>query len=390
MVLKVLYVLPPTKTFAGIERVVDEVGAEIARNCKDIEVDVLFTTNYPDVPRNREYNRLLELASGRIELLMRIRRSIERKDYDLVIVPQVEATVLIWLACAGLGRRFVLHLHGNPAFERGHFKAKVLFFLMRTLLVRRLAGVLGTSPRQLEAFRRSFPNPAPHFWVPNPVRRFDGAARAWREPTPITFVKVGRFSYQKGHDLLLRAFARVCETRKDVRLLLVGYGVEEPNLRAQISALGLEDAVRIEHQPHDPSPALETADVYVSASRWEGWSLAICEALRFGLPVVATDCDFGPSDILVDARLGRLTPPQDERALADAMLYYCDNLRAEQDFADFRKAYVERFDASKVVHAHAEALRAISRARRSPTRVRERRAPEGHGQFAPRQSTHEA
>jgi glycosyltransferase involved in cell wall biosynthesis len=269
-----------------------------------------------------------------------------------VVVPQVESTVLYWLSCLGLGRRFVLYLHGNPKREMSHLKAKILFFVMRLVVLHRLAAVFGVSPKQVQSFRAMFPSRAPHFWAPNPVRTFDGIAEAAGPSEVVTFVKVGRFAFQKGHDNLLRAFARLHEVRSNVRLVLVGYGA------------------RIEHHPHSPEPALAAADVYVSASRWEGWSLAICEALRFGLPVVATDCEFGPSDILTDRRLGRLTPPDDEAGLAAAMLYYCDNLDKEREAAAFRRAYVERFNAQAVVHAHVEALEAAARQIRTPRRFR--------------------
>jgi len=94
----------------------------------------------------------------------------------------------------------------------------------------------------------------------------------------------------------------------------------------------------------------------MSTSRWEGWSLAICEALRFGLPVVSTDCDFGPSDILTDPRLGRLTALNDENQLVDAMTYYVDNLAAEKAHASYRKDYIDRYSAENVVQLHASAL----------------------------------
>lgn len=368
MRLKVLYILPPTKSYAGIERVIDEICSELAgRYGADIDLDVLYTSAYKGANDRPAYNKIQECVGGRLDLMRTVRRVARRKDYQLVVVPQVESTVLYWVSCLGTGKKFVLYLHGNPSREASHLKAKIMFFVMRTVVLHRLAAVFGTSPKQLQSFRALFPNRAPHFWVPNPVRTFDHVA-APREAASdaVTFVKVGRFAYQKGHDILLRAFARVHAARRHARLVMVGYGAGEPALREQIEALGLSGVVRIEHLPHSPEPALAAADVYVSASRWEGWSLAICEALRFGLPVVATDCDFGPSDILTDQRLGRLTPPDDEAALAAGMIYYCDNLEEERKAAAFRRSYVQRFDAEAVVHVHADALAAAARRPRKP------------------------
>ena len=361
MTLKFLYILPATKTFAGIERVVDDICSELAvRYGDELEVDVMFTSLYKDAVIQQRYNRIDAPISGRWDLLRKIRRVVSQKRYDLVIVPQVEPTVLTWLAALGTGNRLVVYLHGNHKYEMRHTKAKIMFFLMKHLVLGRLAGVFGVSPTQLQSFHAMFPSDKPHRWVPNPVRSFAVAPEAPLARTGVTFVKVGRFAYQKGHDILLRAFARLRTARPEARLVLVGHGPDEAAVRRLIGELGLDDVVSIAHLPADPAPALRNADVYVSASRWEGWWLSICEALRFGLPVVASNCEFGPSDILTDARLGRLVPPLDEAALAEAMQYYCDNLDAERQHAAFRRDYIEKFNVENVVPMHAEALRDLA------------------------------
>ncbi|MFS2155244.1 glycosyltransferase [Rhizobium sp. Rhizsp42] len=363
--LKILYIQPGTKAFAGIERVVDDVCAMLAdRYPEDFEVDVLYTSVHKNRPTEaRSYRSIERIAASRIALMRTFRSVIGAKHYSLVVVPQIEPTVMCMVACLGLNRRFAVHLHGNPKREAVHFRAKLLFFLMRNYFLSRVSYVFGTSPRQLETFEKMFDSKIPQIWVPNPVRAFnlDDAPASERASGMVTFVNVGRFAFQKGQDILLDAFSQLVKVRPNVRLKIVGYGREEANLRAEISRLNLEDFVRIEHHPTSPQPALEISDVYVSTSRWEGWSLAICEALRFGLPVVATDCDFGPSDILVDDRLGRLVAAEGGRTLVDAMIYYCDNIALERAHSDFRKVFIDRFSPEHVVEIHAQALRSAAR-----------------------------
>jgi len=358
--LKILYIQLATASFAGIERVVDDVCCALMDDYGDrFDIDVLYAADYKDqMPHGRGYNAISVFAPNTLSLLFNARRIIARTKYDLIVVPQVEPTVLYWLSSLGLKRRLVMHLHGNPKMEATHLKAKIMFFIMRHVVLDRLTSVFGTSPKQLESFRTAFPNKLPHYWVPNPVREFAhiGGGPA-SDPDCTTFVNVGRFAYQKGQDILIDAFAKLYSARQDVRLKLVGYGANEAALRDQIARLGLEGVAGIEHHPANPKDALSASDVYVSTSRWEGWSLAICEALRFGLPVVATDCDFGPSDILIDQRLGRLVPTSDADALVAAMHYYCDNLKSEKRDAAYRQAYIDRFSLRQVSRAHADALR---------------------------------
>lgn len=368
--LKVLYVVPGTKTYAGIERVVDEIASELAETYRSrLNVDVLYLSLFENhAIGERPYTTIQRAPKGRVDLLRVVREVIAGTEYDLVVVPQVESTVIFWLACLGLRRNFVLHLHGNPRKERSHLKAKVLFSVMKRVVLPRLASVFGTSPRQLASFKNLYPSQVPHVWVPNPVRKFESpSAEITAQAGLVSFVSVARFDYQKGQDLLVTAFAKLYQVRKNVRLRLIGYGADEPKLRAAIAEFQLDGVVSIEHHPNSPHVPLSTSDVYVCTSRWEGWSLAICEALRFGLPVISTDCEFGPSDILTDRRLGQLVPLSETEesstdGLVDAMLYYCDNLGREKTDAEFRRSYVERFSVERVVHQHADAIERAFRA----------------------------
>ena len=356
---KVLYCQPGTRSFAGIERVIDEICTELAKNYSDMfDVDVLLVSehkNYP--PEPREYNIIRKPVSSRLGLMKAFRNTVRAKRYDLVVMPQIEPTVIFWFSCLGLKKRIAMHLHGNPRRESGHFKAKVLFFLLRHFVLHRIASVFGTSPRQLKAFTDDFDCRRPTVWVPNPVRTFDPPGSNER-PTRglITFVNVGRYDYQKGQDILINAFALLYESRQDIRLRLVGHGTTETDLIAQIHRLGLTNVATLEYMPDNPQRALYASDVFVATSRWEGWSLAICEALRCGLPVISTDCEFGPSDILVDRRLGRLVPPGDEPSLINAMNDYCNNIIEERSFADFRRQNIDRYSAKNTAKIHAHAI----------------------------------
>lgn len=360
---KILYIIPPTRSFAGIERVTDSIASALAtRYAPEIDVSVLYTSEFEQiVGQQRPYSVILSLCSGRIDLMRRVRRAVAEGRFDLVIVPQVEATALFWICCIGIRRQFIMHLHGNPRLERRSWKASVLFEMMRMIVLPRLRRVFGTSPRQLEAFMTDYPSEVEHIWVPNPVRSFDEpAVRAPQADRPIRFVTVGRFAYQKGYDILLRVFAAFCEKRSGAQLSLVGFGDDEPMIQALINEAGLGAQVTIEHHPDSPAIPLSRSDVYLSCARWEGWSLAICEALRFGLPVIAFDCEFGPSDIIIDDRIGRLVAMDDLAGFVEAMVHYHDHIGAERRHADYRAAYIDRFNLDKVVHAHAQALLAAA------------------------------
>jgi glycosyltransferase involved in cell wall biosynthesis len=83
-------------------------------------------------------------------------------------------------------------------------------------------------------------------------------------------------------------------------------------------ALGLDKSVCFVGFQANPLPWLRRADVFVLSSRSEGFGNVLVEAMACGTPVISTDCEHGPREILQDGRYGVLVPPRDPHALASA------------------------------------------------------------------------
>jgi starch synthase len=127
---------------------------------------------------------------------------------------------------------------------------------------------------------------------------------------------------KKGLDVLLDAWERLCRARSDddLRLLLVGTGDDAAALARRLTGVG-ETVVWIDRFVNDPAVArryLCAGDVYIFASRYEGFPVAPIEAMACGLPVVATDVE-GARELLRDGEAGLIVPPNDPQALASAV-----------------------------------------------------------------------
>jgi len=145
-----------------------------------------------------------------------------------------------------------------------------------------------------------------------PVRSGSGRVR---------LVAAGRFAEQKGFDVLLDALARVVDAGADVELVLVGAGDLDADLRSRADLLEVADRVDFAGHVDNLQNLLAGADLFVLSSRYEGnGSLVLLEALAHGVPIVATDCPTGPRYVLRDGEFGRLVPPEDPEALAEAVL----------------------------------------------------------------------
>jgi glycosyltransferase involved in cell wall biosynthesis len=136
---------------------------------------------------------------------------------------------------------------------------------------------------------------------------------------PPVILAVGRLYLQKDYPTLIRAFAQVRQVRRS-RLVILGEGPEADSLNSLIRELGLEENVAMLGFADNPYAYMAKAAVFVLSSAWEGFGNVLVEALAVGTPVVSTNCESGPSEILANGRYGDLTPVGDSKTMAEAIL----------------------------------------------------------------------
>lgn len=138
------------------------------------------------------------------------------------------------------------------------------------------------------------------------------------------FLAVGRLNRQKDHLTLIKAFAKVRES-KPSKLVILGEGPLRADLSALVEELGLEEDLKMPGFTVDPTPWYRSADVVVLPSLYEGLPGVLLEALAMGKSIVSTDCPGGSAEILQDGKFGELVPVGDVNSLAEAMLNALDH-----------------------------------------------------------------
>ncbi len=116
-------------------------------------------------------------------------------------------------------------------------------------------------------------------------------------------ISIGRFSYQKGYDILLKSFLKL-ENRKQYHLTLIGDGELKKEYSEFISKNGLHKEVRMVEFTDNPYYYLKNADIFISSSRWEGLPNAVLESLACGTPVIANLYKGGINEIIQDGKNG--------------------------------------------------------------------------------------
>ncbi|WP_244301873.1 glycosyltransferase family 4 protein [Microbispora triticiradicis] len=221
--------------------------------------------------------------------------------------------------------------------------------LVRKQIVRRYSrhdAVVTLTQADLRTYERSFDKarrerPAVLAQVPNATPRLDGGLSPL---TAKTVVSVGRLTWGKGYDLLIRAWAHVAGRHPDWTLRIHGGGPRLEKLQASIDRRGLTERVFLEGPADNVGAVLADASMFVLSSRHEGMPMVILEAMSKGLPVVSYDCPTGPKEMISHGRDGLLVKPQKIHALADAICTLIEDEDLRREMGANALATAARYD----------------------------------------------
>ncbi|MFT8736626.1 MAG: glycosyltransferase [Zymomonas mobilis] len=145
-------------------------------------------------------------------------------------------------------------------------------------------------------------------------------AKEWHSGEVLRIGTLGRLHPCKGYDLLIEAIKEVkAKTRLPFTLDIGGEGQDEAKLSAAIKEAGLQDTIRLVGYVDQPQKFLAGLHLYVQPSYWEGFCVAVHEAIQAGLPVIASAVGEIPHSV-DDRETGFLAPPYDKEALEKAFL----------------------------------------------------------------------
>ncbi len=161
-----------------------------------------------------------------------------------------------------------------------------------------------------------------HDGVEAPVANPSAAAALRASLTPpggFLIGSAGRLDKQKGYEDLIRAARIVADAHPGARFAIAGSGPLQTSLEGLIAELELTDRFHLLGFRNDVPNFLAALDLFVSSSLWEGFGLAVAEAMMLGKPVVATRVG-GVTDSVIPGKTGTLVAPHDPAALANAIL----------------------------------------------------------------------
>ncbi len=349
---KICFFINNINLTGGTERVTSVIASALKKTGNEVHVLSLQCGYKPffDLEGDIIISQLQTEQNGRLLriplAIYRLREYLKCNDIDVLI--DVDTMLSIYSLPASIGLK-IRHI----CWE--HFNYNVMLGKSSRIIARKLAAYFADDVVTLTEYDKNL-------WLSNAKCN----AKISVIPNPITislpeqhmkkqqklFLAVGRLTYLKGFDLLLRAWAIAARDTSDWRLRIVGSGEEQNNIVHLIRQLGIESNTELLPKTNDVSKHYNEAAFFVLSSRFESFGLVILEALSHGLPVISFDCDSGPREIIKDQLSGHLCQASSVEHLAELIKreinlfdidyhrYECFSKRAKDDSKNYRVEHI--------------------------------------------------
>lgn len=289
------------------------------------------------VGRNDKTN-LLSRAYYALITLFKLMQIIRKEKPECCISFMTSVNLWTGISCLLLNESYIVSERTSPYHSLGK-----LNFLTRWLTFKvysKAKVVVLPSKKMVDSFRslKQFRKLNNLVSIYNPVYVFNSPTENVIYPRPF-ILSVGRLVESKGFDLLIDCFNLLKD--KDIDLLICGVGPYKLFLEKKIIEFGLESRVKFIGFSKNMQDYYSNANLFVSASRVEGYPNALVEAMSLGCPVVATDCDFGPSEIIENGVNGLLVKLDDKEELAHAIETLLADKQLRNSFAKNGKRIIE-------------------------------------------------
>lgn len=306
-----------------------------------------------------ESSGVLSGLRNNLARLRALRHNLQSRAPDIALGFMPNTNILCGLACMGTGAVAIgsEHIH-PPMAPLGQPWAG-----LRRWVYPRLAAVSALTNDSAEWIRTQtqarsvpvMPNPIP-YPIPDGKPAIDPSEVKAKLGGGKILLAVGRLTHEKGFDRLLAAFSIVHINHPDWRLIILGEGPLRGKLEQYCQELGLLNAVAMPGAVGNIGAWYNASDAYVMTSHFEGFGNTLAEALTYGLPSVAVDCETGPREILRHEMDGLLVPQDDLDALANALDRLMGDSSLRKRFSKHAIAARERFAVERVAKQWEEIL----------------------------------
>lgn len=301
-----------------VELIVGEQGALVDElRAMNVKVHII-----PDLVR--EISPYKDIKSALIT-----RKIIKEFSPDVIALHSSKAGIVGRLAALFLNVPVVFTVHGWSFANGVNDNKRRLYIVIERLFSKITDEIITVSAQDKQlAIEHNVASASQQTVIHNGVPLKKSAPHVYYKNEVVKLISVARFSEQKDHKSLLRALSLL--EAKNWELTLVGKGPKLDEMKDLTRQLGINENVIFTGERLDVDSLLADSDIFLLISNWEGFPISILEAMREGLPVLASDVG-GVSESVIDGKTGYLVPRADIDAIKDRLANLINDfsLRAE-------------------------------------------------------------
>lgn len=304
--MKILFITSTLCNKGGTDRVVTTISNALTE--RGISVSIAINTD--SLPTAYPLSKQVTTFYSQNVPFARFIKTLNIADFDLVMIHTMHKLTSYLLINGIRHKNLWSYEHITQAFNPFYLR------WLKKYLYHQLTGVICITQEDLK-FYKNITN-IQHINMQNPCS-IQIAKKARDRILYKKFSAVGRLTYQKGFDLLLRSWKLVNEKYPDWSLDIWGEGEDKQKLEKIAQKLSLHN-LNFRGNTENIQPIYANSDCLVMSSRFEGLPLVLIEAASQGLPLVSFDCPYGPSNIIENNVNGYLAKNGDIQDLADKMI----------------------------------------------------------------------
>ena len=305
--MKVMHVLN-SRIYSGAEKVV----CQIIKSFRG-DVEMVYCSPDSDIVRQMLCEQNVTFLPMENMSVSELKRVIAQVQPDLIHAHDMRASLFSALSCGKIP--LISHIHNNAYDARG-LSVKTVGYLLAGFKAKHILWVSNSSYEGY-AFHKLFAKKSSVLYnIIDTEVIFDKKAQD-DNTYDYDMIYVGRLTFQKDPQRLMRLCALLKESKPDLKVAIVGTGELEEEVKALCVELNIQDNVHFLGFQSNPIKMVHDSKAMILTSRWEGTPMCALEAMALGTPVVSTPSD-GMTDLLDDGINGYLT--DDDAVMAEKLL----------------------------------------------------------------------
>ena len=322
---KKIFIIIPKYKIGGAERVMIGIANKLTKYYFKVYLITLVKSEKFSLNKNI---KLVNLDTTKvIYSILKLKKLIDRLKPDVCLSTISHTNIALYIASKLTKHKCRIFLReSNNLFEslnKYNFLYRYIFFQIIKISYRN-ANLITPSIELSKELKKKFKIKKKIYSIPNPIllkgfkinlkKKFD-------------FINIGSLSDQKDHLTLLKAFKYAHYRKKKLRLLIIGEGDFKESISKYILENKLKNKVKILKYTNDVKKYLNLSKIFILSSKYEGYPNVLLDAAAAKIPIVSTNCNFGPYEILEKGKFGKLFDVGDFRTLSRIMLKIINPLK---------------------------------------------------------------